>query len=94
MTLEKLVSQENQPKLRNVLWKVHTQDLEQGEAPFTSLEDFYISPEFYFDQEGIHFVYPPYELNSYAEGERTLDLYWGQTEIELLNPEYVKPWLK
>ncbi|POY44893.1 hypothetical protein C3007_02935 [Avibacterium gallinarum] len=94
ITLEKVVSQENQPTLRNVLWKVYTQNLEQGEEPFTSLEDFYISPEFYFDQEGIHFVYPPYALNSYAEGKRTLDLYWGQTEIDLLNPEYVKPWLK
>ncbi|URL01091.1 DUF3298 and DUF4163 domain-containing protein [Avibacterium sp. 20-126] len=94
ITLEKLISPENQPKLLDALWKIYIQGLEPGEIPFTSLEGFYISPEFYFDQEGIHFVYPPYALNSYAEGERTLDLYWKQSEIKLLNSEYVKPWLK
>ncbi|MFU2059252.1 DUF3298 domain-containing protein [Avibacterium volantium] len=94
ITLEKLVAQENQAALLDALWKIYTQDLAKGEEPFTSRDLFYISPEFYFDQEGVHFVYPPYALNSYAEGERTLDLYWGQTEIDLLNPEYVKPWLK
>ena len=64
---------------------------EQGELiePFMSKDDFYVSENIYFSREGITFVYPPYTLGSYAEGEKELTLSFYENDLKsILTPEF------
>lgn len=86
--LNHLVSEVKKSILTDRLWEVY-QERNNGNEPFTSKADFSLSDSFYFSPEGIHFVYPPYALGSYAEGEITLTLTWWAAQ-DLINPDYVR----
>lgn len=49
-------------------------ELKEGEAPEISIQNALLTDNFYFNAEGINFVYPPYRVASYAEGEITLTI--------------------
>ncbi|MDH2997293.1 hypothetical protein A1D22_06360 [Pasteurellaceae bacterium LFhippo2] len=89
ITLNSLVPPKNQAKLRELLWESYINDrqLQEGEAPYAEKSDFRISEEFFFSPYGITFVYPPYELGPFAEGEIEVPLYFHQLN-ELLNSDY------
>lgn len=87
--LDDLMSPTNQAKLRDALWNdyINSRTYEQGEQPYANKEDFRISDSFYFTPNGITFVYPPYELGPFAEGEIELNAYFSQIN-EWLNSDY------
>ena len=82
-----------QDKLKSLLWERYRNQYrnEQGELiePFMSKDDFYVSENVYFSREGITFVYPPYALGSYAEGEKELPLSFYENDLKsILTPEF------
>ena len=82
-----------QDKLKSLLWERYSNQYrnEQGELiePFMSKDDFYVSENVYFSREGITFVYPPYALGSYAEGEKELTLSFYENDLKsILTPEF------
>lgn len=82
-----------QDKLKSLLWERYRNQYrnEQGELiePFMSKDDFYVSENVYFSREGITFVYPPYALGSYAEGEKELTLSFYENDLKsILTPEF------
>ena len=82
-----------QDKLKSLLWERYRNQYrnEQGELiePFISKDDFYVSENVYFSREGITFVYPPYALGSYAEGEKELTLSFYENDLKsILTPEF------
>ena len=82
-----------QDKLKSLLWERYRNQYrnEQGELiePFMSKDDFYVSENVYFSREGITFVYPPYALGSYAEGEKKLNLSFYEKDLKsILTPEF------
>lgn len=89
ITLETLAPKQAQGELTDTLWRIYKDDFANGWA--IEKADFNISPEFYFNQNGVNFVYPPYILGSYAEGEITLTLSWYEAK-KLINPDYL--WFK
>lgn len=88
--LDDLIGSKNQGKLKKVLWKNYSDERldEKGKYNgFANPKEFRISDQFYFDRNGIVFVYPPYELGPYAEGD--VEILAGWEEInELLNGDY------
>ncbi|OOR99764.1 hypothetical protein B0187_02855 [Haemophilus paracuniculus] len=86
--LNDLVSEAKKSALTDRLWEVY-QARNNGNEPFTAKADFSVSDSFYFSPEGIHFVYPPYALGAYTEGEITLTLNWWVAQ-ELINPDYLR----
>lgn len=88
IALNDLVSEAKKSALTDRLWEVY-KERNNGNEPFTSKADFSLSDSFYFSPEGIHFVYPPYALGSYAEGEITLTLTWWAAQ-DLINPDYLR----
>lgn len=88
--LNDLISSGNQEKLKKVLWKNYSNERlnEKGEYNgFANPKEFRISEEFYFNNLGIIFVYPPYELGSYSEGYVQILVSWEEIN-ELLNGDY------
>ena len=82
-----------QDKLKSLLWERYRNQYrnEQGELiePFMSKDDFYVGENVYFSREGITFVYPPYALGSYAEGEKELTLSFYENDLKsILTPEF------
>ena len=82
-----------QDKLKSLLWERYRNQYrnEQDELiePFISKDDFYVSENVYFSREGITFVYPPYALGSYAEGEKELTLSFYENDLKsILTPEF------
>ena len=80
-------------KVKALLWETYKnqQRDERGELtePFSAKEDFYVSENVYFSHEGITFVYPPYALGSYAEGEKELTLSFYENDLKnILTPEF------
>lgn len=59
-------------------------ELKEGEAPETSIQNALLTDNFYFSDKGLNFVYPPYQVASYSEGEITLTI----------PHEQLKSWLK
>lgn len=47
---------------------------QKGIDPLVQYAEFELGDNFYFDKKGIHFVYAPYVLGSYAEGEIELSV--------------------
>ncbi|MDO4625814.1 MAG: RsiV family protein [Pasteurellaceae bacterium] len=97
LTLNDILLQGKKDALKQALWDSYERDHGTTESDekgnyvtttFTQKADFTISPEFYFNGDGLNFVYQPYELGPYAEGEITLTLYWGQLS-ELVKKEYL-----
>lgn len=88
--LDDLVSKKNQPKLQESLWESYKSSRidENGQADlFTDKKDFYIADNFYFTERGITFVYPPYALGSFAEGEIELEVDYDSLK-EIMNKDY------
>ncbi|NOL48999.1 RsiV family protein [Pelistega europaea] len=70
ISLNNLVQKGNLNKVRDVLWEAYQQRSNMlGTEPTVKKKDFKVSNNFYFTADGIVFVYPVYELASYAEGE-------------------------
>lgn len=81
---------QKEEELRQLLWKIYAEEYTQipeNTEPYCSIEDFYISPSFHFANSGITFVYPPYAIASYAEGEQTIYVPWMEIN-DYLRPEY------
>lgn len=79
ITLNDLVDVKDQGKIKEMLWQNYrySRSNENGEyAVAVDEKAFRISENFYFSEAGIHFVYPPYELGAYAEGEVEVLLGW------------------
>lgn len=90
--LDDIMTKANQTKAKALLWEAYEQEAgvdENGKKveTFTAKADFELIDNFYFDDNGIVFVYPPYAIASYAEGVRTLGLSWYEAN-KLLKPEY------
>lgn len=89
--LSNLFSEEKLALLKDALWASYETHygVKDGDniLTFADKERFYTSKEFYFTPNGMHFVYPPYELGPYAAGEIQLNLPWDQLE-DLINSEY------
>lgn len=91
--LDDLVSQINQPKLRDLLWERYIQDHtdENGKvyASVSDKKDFTVANNFHFKPYGISFVYPVYSLGSFVEGE--IEIFASFDELkELMNKDYFR----
>ncbi|WP_373778040.1 DUF3298 domain-containing protein [Glaesserella sp.] len=88
--LDDLIAPKNRQKLQDMLWENYAESRvdENGKYNgYAQKEDFVISPNFYFSGENIIFVYSPYVLGPYAEGE--VEIRMSRYLVnELLNPEY------
>lgn len=90
ISLNNLVSPKNQAQFKESLWESYAMSRVDENGKYNGFGDpkeFRISPEFYFSPNGIVFVYPPYELGSYAEGEVEVEVPWYQVN-DLLNRDY------
>lgn len=91
ISLDDIMTKANQTKAKALLWQAYEREAsvdENGKVEtFTAKEDFEIVDNFYFDANGITFVYPPYALGSFAEGEKTLTLTWCEAN-KLLQADY------
>lgn len=92
ISLDSLMSKAHQDKAKALLWNIYLEktrmDAQDEKAePFTAKADFELADNFYFSEQGIHFVYPPYALGPYAEGEITLVLPWSDAN-KLVSNEY------
>lgn len=85
--LDDLVEPKNQQRLKALLWESYTNTRSDPDNLFVKKEDFRISDSFYFSQDGVTFVYPPYELGAFAEGEIEVKLYWNEIN-PLINANY------
>lgn len=88
--LNDLINPKNHDKLKKILWTNYSSERlgDNGKYNgFADEKDFRISEDFYFDGYGINFVYPPYELGPYAEGNVQISASWYEIN-ELLNSEY------
>lgn len=92
ITLNDLISKKNQEKVKELLWEQYSSQRLDEEGKYNGYikkEEMEVSEEFYFVPHGIVFVYPPYHLGAFAEGEIELTVYWGGIN-ELVNPNYRK----
>lgn len=92
ISLDSLMSKAHQDQAKSLLWnayleRTHMVAQDEKAEPFTAKADFHLVDNFYFADDGIHFVYPVYELGPYAEGEITLVLYWNDAN-KLVSNEY------
>ena len=93
--LDDVFTKAQQNKVKALLWEIYQNesrgDNGERQEPFTAKADFYLSDNFYFSQDGIAFVYPPYALGPYAAGEKELrlSLYDDDDEVKaLLTPAF------
>ncbi|WP_443092493.1 DUF3298 domain-containing protein [Basfia succiniciproducens] len=89
--LNTLVNKDKQNQLKELLWKSYLAytNNDNSDIPFTEKQDFDISQQFYFSSEGVNFVYPPYALGSFAEGEITLSISWSDAK-NIINKDYLR----
>ena len=91
--LDDVFTKAQQSKVKALLWEIYQNEYrgDNGERqePFTVKADFYLSDNFYFSKDGIVFVYPPYAIGPYAEGEKELSLSLYDDEVKaLLTPAF------
>lgn len=91
--LDDVFTKAQQNKVKALLWEIYQNesrgDNGERQEPFTAKADFYLSDDFYFSQDGIVFVYPPYALGPYAAGEKELRLSLYDDEVKaLLTPAF------
>ena len=91
--LDDVFTKAQQNKVKALLWEIYQNesrgDNGERQEPFTAKADFYLSDNFYFSQDGIVFVYPPYALGPYAAGEKGLRLSLYDDEVKaLLTPAF------
>lgn len=72
ISLDNFIPKANQKKLEALLWEVYERE-SPNEETFTKKEDFSVSSEFYFSKNGVTFVYPPYALGPFVQGEMELE---------------------
>lgn len=92
ISLDSLMSKAHQDQAKALLWNAYLERTrmeaqDEKAEPFTAKADFDLVDNFYFADDGIHFVYPPYALGAYAEGEITLVLPWSDAN-KLVSNEY------
>lgn len=92
LSVDDLFSADNKAKLKEALWRVYVDEFSNNPGqepvqPYIDKEDFFINDNFYFSDDGIHFVYPPYALGPYMIGEVELMLDWFSLN-PLLNADY------
>lgn len=94
ITLNDVFAERTHDALTDKLWEAYLDyqrtlnpDFDESEF-YANKADFVISPDFYFSKDGITFVYPPYLIGSFAEGEIELTLGWYDAQA-LINPEYL-----
>ncbi|MGX2970250.1 DUF3298 domain-containing protein [Ursidibacter sp. B-7004-1] len=88
--IDDLISPKNQAQVKELLWQNYRNDRlnEQGQYDgYAKKEDIEISENFYFASEGIYFVYAPYHLGPFAEGEVKILLDWYSAN-KLINSPY------
>lgn len=88
--LNDVISPRNQDKLKKILWTNYSSERLDDNGKYNGFADqkeFRISEDFYFDGYGMTFVYPPYELGAYAEGNVEVSASWYEIN-ELLNSDY------
>ncbi|AKO44836.1 RsiV family protein [[Haemophilus] ducreyi] len=89
--LEDLLAKAKQVALKALLWKYYVQmrSTKVAEQPTTFIfeSDFYIAEDFLFTDDGIKFIYPPYALGPFSEGEISLTVPWNEVN-SLLNLAY------
>ncbi len=91
--LDDVFTKAQQNKVKALLWEIYQNESRgnngERQEPFTAKADFYLSDNFYFSQDGIVFVYPPYALGPYAAGEKELRLSLYDDEVKaLLTPAF------
>ena len=91
--LDDVFTKAQQNKVKALLWEIYQNesrgDNGERQEPFTAKADFYLSDNFYFSQDSIVFVYPPYALGPYAAGEKELRLSLYDDEVKaLLTPAF------
>lgn len=85
LTLDDIVTKPNRAKLKELVWRAY---LDYNNQPDVSKTEFHLADNFYFSPQGISFVYQPYDIGSYAEGEITLSVPWYELE-NILNNAYL-----
>ncbi|KYK76247.1 hypothetical protein SA2149_02855 [Aggregatibacter actinomycetemcomitans serotype e str. SA2149] len=89
LDIDDVINPEQHQKLKDLLWDAYRDSNNEAE-PFTQKDGgFYVSKDFYFSRNGVTFVYPPYAIGSFSEGEKELTIYWWQLkENDLINPQF------
>lgn len=90
ITLNDFIAPNNQESVKSKLWERYAEERRDESGEFNGSGDkntFRLSENFYFTPHGVSFVYPPYELGSYDEGEVEVMLEWYEIN-SLLQPSY------
>ena len=89
LDIDDVINPEQHQKLKDLLWDAYRDSNNEAE-PFTQKDGgFYVPKDFYFSRNGVTFVYPPYAIGSFSEGEKELTIYWWQLkENDLINPQF------
>lgn len=87
LDIDDVINPEQHDKLKELLWETYSNA--SNNETFTPKSEFYVEKDFYFSHDGITFVYPPYAIGSFAEGEKELTIHWGELkENKLLTPHF------
>lgn len=90
ITLNDFIAPNNQESVKSKLWERYAEERRDENGEFNGFGDkntFRLSENFYFTPHGVSFVYPPYELGPFAEGEVEVMLEWYEIN-SLLQPSY------
>lgn len=86
-----LIPPENHEQVRKALWEVYRSERLNEQSEYNGIvaaeADFRLSDNVYFTPNSIEFVYQPYELGSFSEGEVEVGLAW-ETVNKWLSPDY------
>ena len=85
ITLDDLFDKENQPKLGELIAESYHSNA--SDASTVQQDPLPVTTNIYFDYDGIHFVYQPYEIASFAEGTPDIMLRWSDVKT-LLKSEF------
>lgn len=87
LDIDDVINPEQHDKLKELLWETYSNA--SNNETFTPKAEFYVEKDFYFSHDGITFIYPPYAIGSFAEGEKELTVYWWELkENKLLSPQF------
>ena len=79
--LDDIIAKDKKEAVKELLWQAyqgHSPDNEGKVDSFMPKDEFYLAEDFLFTDEGVKFVYPPYALASFAEGEVSLVIPWEE----------------
>ena len=87
LDIDDVINPDQHDKLKELLWETYSNA--SNNETFTPKSEFYVEKDFYFSHDGITFIYPPYAIGSFAEGEKELTVYWWELkENKLLSPQF------